>query len=350
MRLLRWSAGGFAALVAVPVLVVLIATERNANGASPTTPGSGCTIKVTTGGGATAAGVTLSAAQMNNARIIVAVVKERHLPLRAAEIALMTAMDESRLINVNHGDQVGPDSRGLFQQRDSWGPLAVRMDPAGATGLFLDRLVKVTSWQTMDPVLAAHMVQRNQNAEDYRPFVALGQALAAALWTNGGATVTCTGGDQQVTDAANSKIAASLTAAHNQLGLPYCWDGGTATGPSHGDGGAGCGGNTVGFDCSGLMLYAWAQAGITLPHLASGQYALGRKVPIIQVQPGDLVFLSDPSDGIHHVAMIWSVTPGSTTGAGQIIEASDFNVPVRIRAWAGSQEPEVIPYAVRLAG
>ena len=45
-------------------------------------------------------------------------------------------LTESSLRNVDHGDTAGPDSRGLFQQRDGWGPLDVRMDPAGAAGLF----------------------------------------------------------------------------------------------------------------------------------------------------------------------------------------------------------------------
>jgi len=52
----------------------------------------------------------------------------------------------------------------------------------------------------------------------------------------------------------------------------------------------------------------------------------------------------------HHVAMIWSITPGSSTGAGQIIEAQDFNVPVHIRPWRGTAEPEAMPFGVRLAG
>jgi cell wall-associated NlpC family hydrolase len=336
------------------VLVVIAAAATNAGSAaaSPGTAGSACAVTVTGQSGAGAAnGVKLSAAQMNNARIIVAVVRERGLPEHAAEISLMTSMDESSLTVVDHGDEAGPDSRGLFQQRDSWGPLSVRMDPAGSTGLFLNRLVTITHWQTIDPVQAAHQVQGNANAEDYRRWQAFGVDLAAALWSNTGTSVRCTGGDPTVTGSANSKTQAALTAAHNQLGLPYCWDAGTATGPSHGAGGAGCGDNTVGFDCSGLVLYAWAQAGITLPHFTGAQYAstLGRKVPITQVQPGDLVFLSNAADGIHHVAMIWSVNPG-TTGTGQIIEASDFNVPVRIRAWHGTAEPEVMPYALRLAG
>jgi hypothetical protein len=46
--------------------------------------------------------------------------------------------------------------------------------------------------------------------------------------------------------------------------------------------------------------------------------------------------------------MIWSIDPGSTTGAGQIIEAADYGIPVRIRACKGSAEPEAMDQAVRL--
>jgi cell wall-associated NlpC family hydrolase len=73
-------------------------------------------------------------------------------------------------------------------------------------------------------------------------------------------------------------------------------------------------------------------------------------VPVVAARPGDLVFLANPSEGIHHVAMVWSLDAGTTTGAGQIIEAQDFNVPVHVRKWRGIDEPEVMPYAVRLVG
>jgi cell wall-associated NlpC family hydrolase len=98
-------------------------------------------------------------------------------------------------------------------------------------------------------------------------------------------------------------------------------------------------------------MYAYAGIGIQLDHLAAWQYSApaGHHVPITQVQPGDLVFLSSNGSqaGIHHVAMIWS-TAGKPNGSGQIIEAQDFNVPVHVRAWAGTGESEVMPYAWRL--
>ena len=66
----------------------------------------------------------------------------------ATQIAVSNAMRESGLVNVGHGDAVGPDSRGLFQQRDSWGPEHKRMDPHWATTKFLSVLVTVPEWDT----------------------------------------------------------------------------------------------------------------------------------------------------------------------------------------------------------
>jgi hypothetical protein len=287
---------------------------------------------------------------MHNAQVIVAVVRSRHLPRAAAQVALMTALQESSLTVLDHGDAAGPDSRGLFQQRASWGPLAVRMDPALSTGLFLDRLVTVPGWPRMDPALAAHAVQRNANAGDYTRWVPLSIALTDALLGADPVPLSCTGGTVLPGAPPSARAAVALKAAGTALGRPYCFDGGDANGPTHGGGGAGCPAGTVGFDCSGLTLYAWAQAGVDLPHYSGDQYHRGRKIPLRAVAPGDLVFLADAAEGIHHVAMIWSVTTGTTTGSGQIIEAQDFTVPVHIRTWRGVDEPHVMPYAVRPAG
>lgn len=108
--------------------------------------------------------------QQQNAQLIINAVAKRNLPKRAAIISLATAMQESSLVNVNYGDDLqgvtNPDgslttSRGLFQQQDPWGPLTVRLDPMGATGLFLDRLVHVPNWQTIPLTVAAQSVQRS---------------------------------------------------------------------------------------------------------------------------------------------------------------------------------------------
>lgn len=55
------------------------------------------------------------------------------------------------------------------------------------------------------------------------------------------------------------------------------------------------------FDCSGLTMTAWRQAGISLPHYSYSQYSKSRKIPLSQAQPGDLVFYFGGS--VHHVGM-----------------------------------------------
>src|SRR5947208_15645679 len=115
---------------------------------SSTAMANPCTVTAddsTTAG--TVNGTDLSAEQMHNAQVIAAVVRARRVPDRAAQIALMTAMQESSLTVLHRGDRLGPDSRGLFQQRDSWGPENARLDPAASTGAFLDALVAVPGWQ-----------------------------------------------------------------------------------------------------------------------------------------------------------------------------------------------------------
>ena len=86
--------------------------------------------------------------QAVHAALITAVAVQRGLPPRAASIALATAMQESKLRNIGHGDQAGPDSRGLFQQRPSqgWGTEAQVMDPFYATNAFYDALIKIPGY------------------------------------------------------------------------------------------------------------------------------------------------------------------------------------------------------------
>jgi cell wall-associated NlpC family hydrolase len=95
-----------------------------------------------------------------------------------------------------------------------------------------------------------------------------------------------------VPGSGRGKIA--LEYAMNQLGDPYVWG---ADGPSS-------------FDCSGLTMAAWRQAGVSLSHSSSGQYDEGQHVSKSELEPGDLVFYYSP---IHHVAIY--------AGGGRIIHA-----------------------------
>lgn len=103
--------------------------------------------------------------------------------------------------------------------------------------------------------------------------------------------------------APSSSAGKAVYWAEKQLGKPYVW---AAAGPST-------------FDCSGLMLYAYAHAGVNLNHYSGDQINEGRHVSKSNLQPGDLVFFGSP---IHHVGMY--------VGGGNFIEAPYTGTDVRI--------------------
>jgi cell wall-associated NlpC family hydrolase len=119
--------------------------------------------------------------------------------------------------------------------------------------------------------------------------------------------------------------------AMSQMGVPYSWGGGSAAGPSNGiDSGSG----TVGFDCSGLILYAFAGVGIKLPHYSGSQYNMGRQVPSSQMRRGDVIFYGP--GGAQHVTLY--------LGQGQMLEAPYTGSNVKISPVRTSG---MTPYVVR---
>ncbi|RVX44818.1 cell wall-associated NlpC family hydrolase [Nonomuraea polychroma] len=94
------------------------------------------------------------------------------------------------------------------------------------------------------------------------------------------------------------QIAAS--AALDQLGVSFSWGGGSAKGPTLG---IGRGAHTRGFDCSGLTLYAWAQAGVTLSHYTGAQFRQGRRIAPGSRRVGDLLFFGGGTGDPTHVAL-----------------------------------------------
>ncbi|GAA3339062.1 hypothetical protein GCM10017714_12990 [Curtobacterium pusillum] len=98
-------------------------------------------------------------------------------------VGVMTAIGESSLVNLDHGDAAGPDSRGLFQQRDNgaWGTYEQRMDPYTAASMFYAKLVKVPGWKTMTPTQLAHAVQINSDPDHYARFWPEAKAVVEGL-------------------------------------------------------------------------------------------------------------------------------------------------------------------------
>ncbi|TMR98291.1 NlpC/P60 family protein [Nonomuraea basaltis] len=94
------------------------------------------------------------------------------------------------------------------------------------------------------------------------------------------------------------EIAAS--AALDQLGVSFSWGGGSAKGPTIG---IGRGAGTRGFDCSGLTLYAWSRAGVTLSHYTGTQFRQGRRIARGARRVGDLLFFGGGTGDPTHVAL-----------------------------------------------
>lgn len=130
--------------------------------------------------------------QAVNAATITAVGTGRGLPERAVTIALATALQESALRNIDHGDR---DSLGLFQQRPSmgWGTEKEIMDPTYSAGIFYDHLVKVDGYTELPLTVAAQRVQRSGFPDAYAKHEPDASLLAAALTGRAAATLTCEG-------------------------------------------------------------------------------------------------------------------------------------------------------------
>lgn len=107
--------------------------------------------------------------QVANAAAVVEAGRGMGLSLRDQAIGVMTAIGESSLRVVDHGDAAGPDSRGLFQQRDNgaWGSYADRMDPTRSAQSFYRVLATVEGRDRMEPTIVAHTVQRNADPQHY---------------------------------------------------------------------------------------------------------------------------------------------------------------------------------------
>ena len=140
----------------------------------------------------TAAGTsfTFTPEQTANAALVAAISVKRGLPPRAATIALATAIQESKLLNLAYGDR---DSVGLFQQRPSkgWGTKAQILDPAYSTNKFYDALIKVKDYQTAEITKVAQAVQRSGFPEAYADHEQQGRVLASTLTGQSPAGLAC---------------------------------------------------------------------------------------------------------------------------------------------------------------
>lgn len=162
-------------------------------------------------------GYQLDPDQAANAALITAIAVQRGMPARAATIAIATAIQESKLRNIDYGDR---DSLGLFQQRPSqgWGTEAQVMDPVYATNAFYDALAKVEGYESMEITVAAQEVQRSGFPEAYADHEPVGRAFASALTGYSQAALQCRLRDADDGGAPAERATAVRTALDTQLG------------------------------------------------------------------------------------------------------------------------------------
>jgi murein DD-endopeptidase MepM/ murein hydrolase activator NlpD len=110
--------------------------------------------------------------QLRNAAYVIKAAQDLQLNVRDQTIGVMTAMGESSLKVLDRGDAVGPDSRGLFQQRAvGWGSYEDRMDPyISSTNFFNAMVKKVPERETLAPTLVAHKTQVNADPFHYEKY------------------------------------------------------------------------------------------------------------------------------------------------------------------------------------
>lgn len=349
--------------------------------------------------------MSLSQEQWRNATTIYQVGRKMGMSTRDIQIALITAMQESRLRNLRYGDR---DSQGLFQQRPSqgWGSVAQVTDPVYASKKFYSTLRGLGERRyRMSMTQAAQAVQRSAYPDAYAKHIGLVRSIFPSVASRAGAKVTdmdgrpygvgnafqpmdstARGFDPQTIslgtpelsslDTANEGIStvdvsplaanygtpqeqaplpgmpaaplpsggqappawatpigygtnqglmdsgafgpargldgwrrAVVDAAESRLGDPYVW-GGTRPGA---------------FDCSGLIQWAYARAGKTLPRVSYAQANSGKRVGLSGLRPGDLVAWDNSSrnNGADHIAIY--------IGGGRIVEAPRPGLSVRTR-------------------
>jgi cell wall-associated NlpC family hydrolase len=162
-------------------------------------------------------------------------------------------------------------------------------------------------------------------------------AMASLVAQSASSGVAETGGAAGIAGAAadgpgltTAEVIAFLKAAESRLGMPYVWGG---DGPTD-------------FDCSGLVQWSLAQAGVLMPRVAAEQALTGPLVPVSELQPGDLLFYhTDPTapDYISHVAIY--------LGDGKMVQAPEPGLDVEIvPADFGSEFAGAVAVYPRVAG
>ncbi|MFE2270705.1 C40 family peptidase [Streptomyces lavendulae] len=266
--------------------------------------------------------------QIPNAKVIVATGIQKRVPARGQVVALATALQESTLINLDHGDR---DSLGLFQQRPSqgWGTREQIMDPVYSSTKFYDGLMEIKDWEQMPVTVAAQKVQASAFPDAYAKHEPLATALQQAIAPTLGAAPAgplpgqpglgggfgpgqCAGQrvgnvdfgaippgslpeGYQIPATAPPQVQTAIRWALGQLGTMYQW-GGSCTNPHGSVPSERC-------DCSSLTQRSYGVAGKEITRTTYTQICDGRAVPADAIQAGDLLFAVGSASAPEHVAL-----------------------------------------------
>ncbi|MEV6165279.1 hypothetical protein AB0L71_25815 [Streptomyces sp. NPDC052052] len=183
------------------------------------TVAEGCTVTSADGSSGKGRTYRMSTEQASNAATISAVGTARGLPERAVTIALATALQESGLRNIEHGDR---DSLGLFQQRPSqgWGTEEQILDPVYSAGEFYRHLAKVPGYSRLPLTVAAQRVQRSGFPQAYAKHEPDAALLSAALTGRSPTSLNCTPPRTTAVKADPATVRAELVRAFGKDVLP----------------------------------------------------------------------------------------------------------------------------------
>lgn len=342
------------------VIMVGAVIAGQAAAAAPAGAAGSCTLSSTAG---------LTVDQQPVAAGILTSAEELGVSQRGITIAFAVAFTESGMKSINYGDQYldgsgMTTSRGPFQQKQEWGSLADRLDPAKSARMFFTGgaagqrgLLDVPGWESMPMHQAAEAVQQSQfhDGSNFAAQMGRAETLAEGLTCTeaagamtpasySGVSLTLPNSPHvaaavrgKVIQAPSPAIARGIAAGLGALGLPYVWGGGTAGGgPDDGCVRAGGENNScqglTGFDCSGLTAYVLKQAGYGIPTNSGAQRTSGQSVPYAAGQPGDIVGFPG------HVALYLGVIEGRP----YILEASTFGVPLHVVALTRTDRDSVL--------
>jgi hypothetical protein len=241
-----------------------------------------------------------SSEQKANAATIYSVGKQRGASTRDCIIAIMTAMQESGLNNLTHGDR---DSVGLFQQRPSqgWGTREQIMNPEYAAGKFYETLFKLKGRDRLEMWEVCQKVQRSAYPRAYEKHEKPATAMVRDLEKGGGSSDALNSKPQgTISGLALAQLAVNFCKKHPNI--PYTQQyGGTQLGVLKAE-------PPPGLDCSSFVQAMYLRglgALYNVPRVASAQYGFCKKVSVKTAleTPGALLFKGSSPSGIHHVEM-----------------------------------------------